>query len=57
MHDFFKKGQGATPFKKHKTSTLSIDGGKPFAQFLNVIAYTDNSLMIKSGCYFSISVK
>ena len=35
----------------------TIDGGKLITQFLNVIVYTDNSIIIKSGCYFSVLVK
>ena len=37
-------------------SQTSIDGGKPITQFLYVIAYA-NSIIIKSGCYFSVPVK
>ena len=34
-----------------------IDGGKPITQFWNLIADTDNSIMIKSGCYFLVPIK
>ena len=35
----------------------SIDGGKPIAQFLNVIECVDSSLILKSDCYFGVPVE